>query len=460
MTIQGLSYWYDGQQRRFLEQVVRAFSGFSYMTGRKNGEEPQLRMVPCRMASRDRMVAQIMRNGTENAAITCPLITVDQTGLSPRRNDLQNPLHIDTLLVNEREVDRVTGEYTGNSGNRYTVRRMMPVPFEMSIQVDVWTSNLDQKHQLGEQMLMVFFPDIQIQNSENALDWSARTLMMFDDLTWSSRSIPVGTESEIDILTMTFKLPFWLSPPAEVTQQRIIEQVITNIQQPTTPDQIKNIQQENLNFADGDQATPFSRQIVSPGDHRIEVDGRNGTIKLLGAKGAELDENGHVYRWDDLIHQYGTLRLMTSKIHLKRNDNIDDENEIVGLIQPDQNHANMLFWQIDPDTLSANTLPPIKALIDPLKTHPLNGLTPLNGDRYLLLEDIGPSEAWGSLTARANDIIRYSDGSWVIDFHAVGTTQEQFLINLFSGTQLRWTGTQWQLAIGGIYGPGYWRLYL
>lgn len=451
MAIQGLSYWYDAQQRRFLEQIVHAFSGFSYMTGRKNGAEPQLRMVPCRMANRDRMVAQIMRNGSENAALTCPLITIDQTGLIARRNDLQNTQHVDTQQVVERAVDPVTGEYTGEAGNRYTVRRMMPLPFEMMIQVDVWTSNLDQKYQLSEQILPVFYPDIQIQNGENALDWSARTSMSLEDISWSSRSVPVGSESEIDVLTLQFKLPMWISPPAEVTEQKIVQQIITNLRAGNNVTEvINNIAVDNT----------IAQHIVTPGNHRVSVDPTDGTITLLGPHGGELDDNGEVYRWDKLFDQYGSLRLMTSQIRLKRSDNIDNDSEIVGIIQPDNTRPNVLFWQIDPDTLSANTLTPIVGVIDPMKTHPQNGITPVEGDRYLITADVGPSTAWGTLTAKENDIIRYHSGSWVVDFISAQSTGDQYLRNLFTGTQLRWTGKQWQLAIGGTYGPGYWRLFL
>lgn len=45
MTITPYEFFYDGQQRRFLEQIVRAFSGFSYQTGRQGGA-PQTLLVP------------------------------------------------------------------------------------------------------------------------------------------------------------------------------------------------------------------------------------------------------------------------------------------------------------------------------------------------------------------------------------------------------------------------------
>jgi hypothetical protein len=450
VAITGLSWWFDGQQRRFLEQVVRAFSGFQYRTGRRDGNDGVLRMVPCRMASSNRMVGHIMRNNSENTLVTCPLITVWQTGFAPRRADLQNPSHIDTRSVHERAVDPVTGEYTSEAGNRYTVRRLMPRPFEMTIQVDVWTSNLDQKHQLSEQMLTVFFPDISIQNGDNPLDWTARTTLNMDDVQWSSRSIPIGSggEDEIDVMTMQFKIPMWLSPPAEVTQERIINQIVTNISE-------GEVRADPLDFPD---ATNLATIVVTPGNHRVEVNATNGTLKLLGPKGGELDSEGRVYRWDSLLEQYGTMRPTVSEVRIKRDD-LESEREVIGVVQFTE-QPNVLAWQIDIDTLPSNTLSPLDGIIDPLRTQPE---FPREGERYLLLSDISPSVAWGTLSARANDIIEFDDGAWKVAFTADNvSTVEHVLVTSGpqNGVQLRWTGTEWIVAIGGDYGPGYWRVHL
>jgi hypothetical protein len=66
-------------------------------------------------------------------------------------------------------------------GNAYLVDRLMPLPFEMDIQVDLWTSNLDMKYQIAEQLLVATYPQFEIQNSENALDWTAVTVCFVED---------------------------------------------------------------------------------------------------------------------------------------------------------------------------------------------------------------------------------------------------------------------------------------
>lgn len=447
----GLDFFYDAQMRRFLEQIVRAFSGFHYQTGWRDNTPPQLVMVPCRLASTDRMVAHILRNGSENTLLTVPMITVAHTGLSGRREDLQNTSHVDVRQVVEREIDPITRQYTGKRGRSYTVERMMPRPFTMTVRVDIWTSNMEQKHQLAEQILTVMFPDFQIQNSDNPLDWSALTAIRIENIEWTSRSIPIGTDNEIDIMSIELALPFWLSPPAKVKQQRIIEQIIMNVNDASeNPEDGSLVERERM-----------FQTITTPGNYAIMVD--NGVITLLDERNRVTSPSGETFSWTQLVDQYGTYRPTLSKLRLKTNPDIEDwTHDIVGTFQFDATAPNKIILQIDPDTLPANTEAPVNAVIDPMRTYPGKGLAPAaEGQRYLVIADIGPSVAWGALTARVNDVIEFRSGQWVVDFSAAdaGPTP-RYLVNLMSGRQLRFNGTDWALVVDGTYAPGLWRLQL
>lgn len=449
-------FFYDAQIRRFLDQVVRAFSGFQYQTGWNGTTPPQLMIVPCRMATSNRQVANILRNNSENTLLSTPLITVWQTGLTLRDDSIQNPSHIDTRQVWEREVDPTTGKYTGNPGNKYTVQRMMPRPFTMEINVDIWTSNLNQKHQLAEQIFPIFYPFFDIQNSDNALDWSALTTAHIGDPTWSSRSLPIGNDDEIDVMTIPIKIPIWLSPPARVTKQVVIQQVVTDMDiAPASSD----IQQVVTNLT-ADGAVPDIQTIISPGDYCIQVS--NGIITLLGAGGTLTNTNGNTFSWFDLFNQLGTYHPATSQIHINLGSVLDDSSTtVVGVIQVNTAAPNQLVWTIDPDTLPTNTMLPVNAIIDPLTSYP-GGVLPqaTNGQRYLLTNDISNYGAWGTLSARTNDVIAYNNGAWTVVFSAASTTAQQFVLNIYTGRQLRWDGTQWSIAIDGEYSPGLWRVFL
>ena len=425
-------YFYDAQMKRFLQQIVRAFSGFKYRTGRTVNGLPEERTVPCRMATQSRMVAQIMRGG-DNALLTVPIITVAMTGLTRKPENDHNHTFRGTIQVSEREKDPVTGQYTGNRGQGYTVERLMPVPFEMTIQVDIWTSNMDQKFQLLEPILAIAGREFDIQNSDNALDWAALTTMRLSDITLTSRSVQIGTEDEIDFATLTYTMPFFINPPAKITRQTLIHEVRTNVDVGEEPS------------GQGE----YVRTIVTPNDYRIAIN--RGIITLLGVD--EMPAN-----WSDLGPVYRT-HLLSGVTQLRLRKTGDPESmEIVGTIF-DTNDPTQMSWQIDIDTLPANTLPPINAIVKPLDAHPGAGLpAAVNGQRYIVYQDVGTTFGWGDLNAKQYDIIEYRNGVWIVVSRAAEIT-DALLLNLSTGNQLRCTDHVWELAIDGIYGPGYWRIF-
>lgn len=439
-------YFYDGQIRRFLLQVVRAFSGFQYQTGRRGTIEPQLKIVPCTMAKRNRQVAAIQRNLSENVVNTVPMITVDITGLAFDADRLQNPNHVGRVQVYERKIDPVTGKYTNEQGNSITVERLMPRPFTLSVQVDMWTSNMDQKCQLVEQIVQIIYPTFDIQSSDNALDWSSLTVAHPKEMTWSSVTVPVGNEDQIDITTVQLEIPIWITPPAKIKRQKVIEQIVTNINEGYYDDK-DALQQGAL----------IAREYTTPGNNGIRVSG--GEIKLLGPNMNDLDPEGASYKWVDFFHQYSkALAPAQSQLRL-RFSTADDAPEIIGTLQAGSD-GSLLDWQIDVDTLPANTLAAIHGVIDPTMTVPGEELpSPVSGRRYLLANDLpANSAAWGGVGARVGAIIEYRSGAWVPVFSGLPDPTQQYVLNSQSGRQLRWNGTEWGMAIDGTYAPGYWRV--
>jgi hypothetical protein len=436
MVIQNLDYFYDGQIRRYLEQVVRAFSGWQYRTG---GTNPQTIMVPCRMALTNSMIASIIQNNSENTLMVCPMITVNLTSLRGRREDVQNPNFVDSRQVVEREI--VNGKYTGNRGNSYTVDRIMPMPFELTIQVDIWTSNIDQKLQLLEQMLTVIYPGFDTQNGTNALDWTALTTMYVEDIIYTSRAIPVGANAaEIETASIQLKLPFWLTAPAKVKRQTLINQIITNVY---------NSEVSPNGLVQGDE---LIQVVTTPGNYAIKI--AAGVITLV-------PETNETINWQTLIYQYGNLNPTVSQLRIYSSPDFDSTSTyIAGTIQLGSDPSQLL-WQLVPETLPVNTLPAVNAVINPLQTFPGGKLpTPVDGVSYLLLNDIGPSQAWGNITASTNDIISYNNGTWAVTFDASATNTIEFVVNSYSGSQLKFLNGQWILSIDGVYEKGYWELVL
>jgi hypothetical protein len=137
------------------------------------------------------------------------------------------------------------------------------------------------------------------------------------------------------------------------------------------------------------------------------------------------------------------------------------DTEIVGTIVNNPVDDRLLIYNIDPDTLPQNTLDPVDGVINPLITGPNAGLPgPINGKRYLIVEDIGyagdPTTAWGNLIANANDIIEYttSTNEWVVQFDSTTVTSVEYVTNVATNVQYRWTQGNWMKSFEGWYESG------
>lgn len=462
-----LDYFYDEQFKNYILQVVRAFSGFQVAFGKNADGTTKFRVVPVIWASRDRQVGAIIGNNSENTTMSTPQMSAFMTNLEMLSERRQAPNHVDYRHVVEREVNKLDNKYMETRGLSYTVERLMPVPFKMTIQLDIWTTNEQQKHQIMEQLLVLFNPSIDIQSNTNALDWTALTTMELKNINWSSRGIPIGTSTEIEISSLTFELPVFLNPPSKVTRQRIIEQIITNISHldAETREINKDADIASVDWARGDLLT---REITTPGNHCIGVDGN--IVTLLGEYAGEFDDKGDPYSFVYLFDEYyDRYRPGISKLMLKTNEDLDDrDSDIVGVMEIDQDEPNKIYFTIDPTTLPQNTIPAINGVIDPHKSWvPVNGEpvdnpipNPVIGTRYLIINHISPGTRWGNLSAKPNDIIEYiGGGMWSLAFDS-DSPVKQIVLNKKTGKQLTWNGKDWHITIDGVYQPGMWRIAL
>jgi len=219
-----MQYFYDGQIRRYLTQIVRAFSNFSYQDG-----EGDLRVVPVMYGDITRQVASIIRDNSENKLPSAPRMGVYITGLQMDRSRLSDSSFISKINLREREFDPTTNDYGTQQAKGYTVERLHPTPYTLSINLDVWSTSTDQKLQILEQIFMLFNPDLEFQTTDNYIDWTSLSLLQIENINFSSRTIPTGTESEIDVATISFTAPIYISPPVKVKKLGIITDIITSV---------------------------------------------------------------------------------------------------------------------------------------------------------------------------------------------------------------------------------------
>jgi hypothetical protein len=177
----------------------------------------------------DRQVGNIIRQNSENKINSMPRIAVYISSLEMEKDRLADATFVGKMNIRERDIEfnPETGrdEYTSTEGANYTIERIMPTPYKLTVKADIWTSSTEQKLQILEQMLMLFNPSLEIQTNDNYVDWTSLSVIYMDSINFSSRSIPVGQDTPIDIASMTLSMPIWISPPSKVKRLGVIESV-------------------------------------------------------------------------------------------------------------------------------------------------------------------------------------------------------------------------------------------
>lgn len=441
-----MDYFFDQQLRKYRLQFARLFGGFIVKTGKGKNGVVQNRQVPIHYGDISRMVAHLIKKQSENSIISTPVMSFYDVNLLPSPDRRQYTTHIDRSLVDERKFDPVTKQYTSDIGDRFTVERLMPVPYDLTMQLDIYTSNINEKDQIVEQILTLFNPAVDLQTSSSPLDWTALTYVeMIDDITWNSRTIPVGDTEAISVASFKFKMPIWISPPANVTRRKAVETIITNVRA------VSDLPEYDIseNVTAEDLKTTF---IITPHDYRIEI--KNFQIKLME------NLNNVYYDWGQLENAYTDEITDDSMLTVKHR--FGDATGITGKIVKTAD-PKVLQWVVDPSQLYPNTMPNIDLIINPGENYPGDGKLPslALGQRYLIVDDLPQdTEAWGSVPeARANDIIEYNGTEWVISFSSESAGSE-LVTSTLTGTQYRWTPevSEWQPTIDKTYYPGTWTI--
>jgi hypothetical protein len=456
-------WFYDGQVRRYLTQFMRLMSNFSYKDAKGNLVE-----VPVRYGDMNRQVAAIMKKNSENIIQSAPFIACYIKDMQFDRDRLQDPTFVSKVSIRERAYDEQGNEYLNTQGANYTVERLMPTPYLATFTADIWTTNTEQKLQLWEQIVVLFNPSLEIQTTDNYIDWTSLSVVELASQQFESRTIPQGLESDISICSLNFSAPIWITPPAKVKQLGIITKIITNLY--NDPEgTVASGAYKDMGLADlfaGRVAD--SKTVITPNNYSLLV--LNNTATLLPFKQGNTDGITNISEivnkgnWRTLLDLYpGEFKAGLSQIRLMKADG----NEIVSYVSLNPTDDSTMAMSIDGDTIPTNTIidgrGTIDAIINPRTFNPLASSL---GSRYLILEDIFEGQdAWKntdetSFTASANDIVKWDGTKWSIIFNSLQVKDITYIINSYTGIQYKWDGQQWSKTFEGVYDPGAWRLIL
>lgn len=451
------NYFYDGQIRRFISQFIRMVSNFYIQLGTDSSGNITYQRVPVMYGDQSRQVAQILRNNSENTLNAVPAMSVYIDSLAYDQTRLQDPSLVQSMQIRQRSFDPVTGTYGNNQGQAFTVERVMPAPYKLGLKLDIWTSNTEQKLQLVEQLSQLFQPAMEIQSTDNYIDWSSLSYALLTDINWDSRTVPTSSEEPISIATMKFDLPIWISTSVKVKRLGVIQTVVNNI--------------SDLNSLE----TIGPQQLITFGNYGILLaTSITATTLTLLQQSDIVNENllnmdvitAGRNTWSSVLEQYGNFISGSSEIRLMQ----PNGSEIIGTVAINPTDSAQLIYSPYPETLPANTLAPVNAIIDPQSVSIDGFLTnPVAGTSYLLLNDVGSFSnpqgalAWRGtdgvdLVANANDIVKYNGSHWSVIFDSRSADTLQYVTNLTTGIQYKWLDNQWTKSYDGVYPSGIWSL--
>lgn len=459
-------FFYDEQIRRFLLQFTRIFSNFQVEYSKDANGVAALLRVPIRYGDASRQAQTVLQNNSASTLPSTPLMTFYITELEYARDRVQEPYFVEKTSVRQRYYDQETETYETTQGNAFTVERLMPVPFNLKIRLDIWTSNTNQKLQILEQILTLFNPALEIQSTDNYLDWTSLSVCELESVTWTSRSIPQGTDDPIDISSLQFALPIWISPPAKVKKLGVVQKIVASMYD-AQGDLREAITNNDLLLGTRQKFTPYNYQVLLIGN-QLQVLAPSAVVPGEGTINPDTSPPSNLM-WHAVVNMFGDLQNGISQVRL---DNPFDDTIIVGTVAYHPSDDRFLLFTVDEDTIPQNTLPPVNAIVDPQRNGPGAGLpAAAAGQRYLLVGDTGApdfnsgAEAWAGvngeiLYATANDIIQYDGEKWNISFLHTNISDIQYVTNLTTGIQYRWADEQWLKSYQGLYPSGSWSLVL
>lgn len=437
-------------------QFAKIFSNWQVTKGKDpNGNEILMR-VPIMYGNASRQASTIIANNSASNLPSAPLFTYYISGLEYDQRRTQVPTFVDKLNVRQRAYDQESQSYETTQGQAFTVERLMPVPYTLRITIDLWTTNERQKQEIIEQLGTLFNPALEIQSTDNFVDWTSLTAVFQDGLNYSSRSIPQGTGNPIDVLTWKFYMPIWLSTSAKMKKMGVIHKVINSIFQGSA---LQDMQDDDLLLGTRQKVTPYGYKLLLMGNQLQLLPANEPFYPSNSSVEQPINPNTDLY-WSSLLNVYGAVKPGISQIWLQ---NPYLENDIVGTIVPNPNDDRFLIYHIDPDTLPQNTLAPVDAIINPTLTGPNAGLAgPTPGRRYLIVENIGQegesTVAWGNLIANANDIIEFDSDAmeWFVSFDSMNTSGIDYVTNLTTNVQYRYASNEgmWIKSYEGWYDEG------
>jgi len=209
------NYYYGKQIKRYIIEYMAIFGGLKVAIGKNdfNSQSNKI-IVPITYGSKDRVVAAILSENTQNKPIRVPTLSANMMGI-----ELDDSLRVGVGQT-VSNVHLPLGA-TLPDGLK-VIEKYKPIPYRLVMETTIYASNTDQHLQMLEQIMMLFDPILQIQTSDDFQDWSKITTVTLDQI-GLEEEYPSGTSRRIITTTFQFSFPIYLSPPINLRYNYIKE---------------------------------------------------------------------------------------------------------------------------------------------------------------------------------------------------------------------------------------------
>ena len=454
------NYWYYGQIRLLILHTLRLFQNFCVSEGIDENGNPILRRVPCVYMSTDKSVVYMLNNATDTVLETCPKMVLSISNVKLNNDKISgSPYYAYETSITEKRFDKNSGNYVYEPGNSYNITRLNPLPLGIEFRLYILTSMQEQKFQLFEQIRSLFSPTLELQTSENPLDWSRVTAITLTNMNWSSIGTSNLDSTTLDAMDMTFAVDTNLDMPSLVQKERMIEQITNSIGEGNSLEDIMSWSLEDI-----------TRTFHSPNNNRVSA-----FIDENGKQCLKLEPSEKCKDWFSLLQLYGIKYNKETKninINCLTNSNVDFRNDIVGSIIINEINPSIAYWTINQDSLPSTNIQPINQIISP---HDF--ILPKNiqeNTRYLITSDISNCSMWGDFynddgitkidnngLIKENSIIEYKNGKWCLSLDPNKILGAYYLTDISEPNKIYTYNNNyktWVDVINQTYPICYWRI--
>ena len=212
-------FYYDEQIKGYLLQFNAIFQDMHVSVGKNDLNEHRLIPVPIVIGSMDRVAAAAATGHTQNKHIRLPMMSSNIAMYELARDRFKG------VAMESRDVFVPIGGTIEDDA--LVVKQRQAIPYRLTVDLMVYTSNKDQQFQVMEQIMMLFDPSLQIQTSDAHLDPTRITTVELTNVS-PEDNFPPGTESRNSMVTFTFTVDAYISIPG-VIKREVVKRIIARV---------------------------------------------------------------------------------------------------------------------------------------------------------------------------------------------------------------------------------------